>query len=246
MGLTGLIFVAFALAWLVYLVPLMLNRKTNGLYDDVVSDEPITPSVTIVRRGVPLDVAVEAPVVVSTPLNRRAALRELDLVDARASVRRRIVLGVLLVAGIVLGLLVYLGRVPWWSIGIPVGLLVLFVGVARVTVVQMRKSLDARAAAIRSLGQVEETVSIAVLGAGDDVVNEETVDLTAPIQAVSSLWDPIPITKPTYVSKPLAPRTVRTIDLSAPVAAVNGGIPVTADSPEPPVAEGRGDRAVNE
>ena len=64
----------------------------------------------IVRRGVPLDVAVAAPVVLSTPLNRRAALRELDLVDARASVRRRIVLGVLLVAVIVLGLLVYLGR----------------------------------------------------------------------------------------------------------------------------------------
>ena len=31
-----------------------------------------------------------------------------------------------------------------------------------------------------------------------------------------ALWDPMPITVPTYVSKPLAPRTVRTIDLSGP------------------------------
>jgi hypothetical protein len=35
------------------------------------------------------------------------------------------------------------------------------------------------------------------------------------IQA-GSLWDPLPMTLPTYVSKPAAPRTVRTIDLNEP------------------------------
>ena len=35
-------------------------------------------------------------------------------------------------------------------------------------------------------------------------------------QVAGALWDPVPITMPTYVSKPLAPRTVRTIDLSGP------------------------------
>jgi hypothetical protein len=47
-----------------------------------------------------------------------------------------------------------------------------------------------------------------------------------------TLWDPIPITMPTYVSKPLAPRTVRTIDLSGPEmssSARHDG-PVTADA----------------
>ena len=46
-----------------------------------------------------------------------------------------------------------------------------------------------------------------------------------------SLWEPIPITAPTYMSRPLAPRTVRTIDLSAPVPS-GSGVPVTADAPE--------------
>jgi hypothetical protein len=53
------------------------------------------------------------------------------------------------------------------------------------------------------------------------------------------LWDPLPITVPTYVSKPLAPRTVRTIDLSAPDVTTSGrqSVPVTADAPEETVAE---------
>ena len=47
------------------------------------------------------------------------------------------------------------------------------------------------------------------------------------------LWDPVPITVPTYVSKPLAPRTVRTIDLSGPDAnpAPTQRVPVIADAP---------------
>ena len=49
-----------------------------------------------------------------------------------------------------------------------------------------------------------------------------------------TLWDPIPITLPTYVSKPLAPRTVRTIDLSGPEmsSSAHHEGPVTADAPE--------------
>lgn len=52
---------------------------------------------------------------------------------------------------------------------------------------------------------------------------------------MGSLWDPIPITRPTYVSAPLAPRTVRTIDLSAPVPPA-AATPVTADPIEEPAA----------
>jgi hypothetical protein len=37
-----------------------------------------------------------------------------------------------------------------------------------------------------------------------------------------SLWDPLPVTLPTYVSKPRATRSVRTIDLSAPGVASSG------------------------
>ena len=51
------------------------------------------------------------------------------------------------------------------------------------------------------------------------------------------LWSPLPVTKPTYVSKPLAPRTVRTIDLSPPVSPASAPIvPVTADDEQEPRA----------
>ena len=58
------------------------------------------------------------------------------------------------------------------------------------------------------------------------------------------LWDPVPITMPTYVSKPLAPRTVRTIDLSGPdvTSSARQQHPVTADAPvEKPGDAGDGD-----
>ncbi len=53
--------------------------------------------------------------------------------------------------------------------------------------------------------------------------NEETMSIPAVYDAVmvetedgGTLWDPLPVTLPTYVTKPMAKRTVRTIDLSEP------------------------------
>jgi len=40
--------------------------------------------------------------------------------------------------------------------------------------------------------------------------------------AAASLWDPLPVTLPTYVGKPKATRTVRTIDLSDPGVSSSG------------------------
>lgn len=243
MGFAGLWFVAIAVLWLIYLVPLFLNRDSNGLLEEVEPGEPFTPSVTIVRRGVPLDVAEDGAAVVSTPLNRRAELAELDRIQHRAARRRAVVLSTLVAAAAALGVAGGLRLAPWWAALIPAGLNAAFVAVARVTVVAMRADLDARADRIRAAGDhAEETVAIQVLGETDESAAEASVDLTAPIEAVASLWDPVPITKPTYVSKPLAPRTVRTIDLSAPVGAPLGGIPVTADAPEAPDAADRGRR----
>ena len=37
-----------------------------------------------------------------------------------------------------------------------------------------------------------------------------------PTEDGGSLWDPLPVTLPTYVTKPKARRTVRTIDLGEP------------------------------
>ncbi|WP_300078820.1 hypothetical protein [Propioniciclava sp.] len=234
MGLTGLVFGVVAVVWLIYLIPLFLNRRDNGLMDEIEPGEPFSHTVTIVRRGEPLDSAEESVAVVSTPLNRRAALRELRALDAAAARRRRRVLGFLALATLTVVAAAAMALVAWWWVAAPVLLIVLFLVVARFSVRTMRRDLDARARTIRGEDADEATISFAGLDEGDLVaedVHEVSVELTGPVESTGSLWDPIPITAPTYVSQPLAPRTVRTIDLSAPVAS-GSVVPVTADRPD--------------
>lgn len=244
MSPTGLVFGALAAFWLIYLVPLFLNRKESGLTDEVEPGEPFSATVTIVRRGTGLDTAENGTAVVSTPLNRRAALRELAEVDRGAARRRRTVLAFLGVVAAVVGALAGFSLVSWWTMAVPLGLAVLFLVVARFSVRTMRRNLEARARVIRGGESVDEhTEPIAVV---DDAENENqhSVELTAPVHATGSLWDPIPITAPTYVSRPLAPRTVRTIDLSSPLPQ-RQTVPVTADLPEA-AASARHDDAASE
>lgn len=233
MGLTGLVFGVVAVVWLIYLIPLFLNRRENGLMDEIEPGEPFSHTVTIVRRGDPLDSAADSVAVVSTPLNRRAALRELRAADADAARRRRRVLGFLLLATGTLVAAAAMGLASWWWVALPVLLTALFLVVARFSVRTMRRDLAARARTIRGEDADEPTISLAGIvedeAAADDA-HEVSVELTSPVENTGSLWDPIPITAPTYVSQPLAPRTVRTIDLAAPVASAPA-VPVTADRP---------------
>jgi hypothetical protein len=48
------------------------------------------------------------------------------------------------------------------------------------------------------------------------------LDEVTPTTDAGSLWDPLPVTLPTYVSKPRATRSVRTIDLQAPGVSSSG------------------------
>jgi len=224
--LTGVIFGVIAVAWLVYLVPYFLKRHRDPAADEVDPAAPFSASVTIVRRGTSLATAEEGTAIVSTPLTRRAALYELGQIERQAATRRRRVLLVLVSAMLVVSVPAALGYLQWWAPVIPAGLLLAFLVVARFSVRAMRRDLDERARRIRECDD-ELTVAIAVLTEADETA-EASIELSAPIEKSGSLWDPIPITAPTYVSKPLAPRTVRTIDLSAPVVAP-AGIPVTAE-----------------
>ena len=108
--------------------------------------------------------------------------------------------------------------IPWWSMAIPGGLLVIFVVVARISVRFMTKSLDARYQQIAH-GSDESTIFLSVKKPEEPPAKKSesaTKDKDAGEPKPGALWDPVPITMPTYVSKPLAPRTVRTIDLSGP------------------------------
>lgn len=233
-GMTGLIFAVIAAAWLMYLVPYFLSQRGDVGAEEMAAEIPFSPSVTIVRSGTSLAEADAGTATVSTPLTRRSQLRDLHLRDRDAAQRRRRVLIFLLVVQLLVAALAAFGIGAWWGATIPAGLIVAFAVVARFSVRAMRADLDRRAAAIRDCPD-EQTVAISLTGP-EAAEHEHSIELSVPVTPVASLWDPIPITRPTYVSKPLAPRTVRTIDLSAPVA-TPGRIPVTADPIEPPKAE---------
>ncbi len=230
-GTTAVIFGAIAVAWLAYLVPWFIARKDSP-DDDAEPTDRFSQSLTIIRRGTdPLADDPDPYLEVSTPLTRRAALREIkQTAKLAARRRRRVVLALVVVSVVVGGGLVAVPALPAWLICIPTGLLVAFLGVARFSVRTLNATLHGRAARL-SQGWEDETISFEVPADLRTEPVDLSIELTAPMQT-ASLWDPIPVTAPTYVSRPLMPRSVRTIDLS-PQDAVPMRHPVTADRAEP-------------
>jgi hypothetical protein len=237
-GTTGVIFAAIAVAWLAYLVPHFVRRPEDATeLDDSDPADRFSDSMRIVRHGTaPLldhDLEEIAAFEVSTPQTRRAAVNDLRrLEQLAASRRRRALLGLTALLSAVIGFCA-VQLIPWWSTAIPSGLLLIFVLVARISVRAMHTKLAARSRYIRH-GNNESTIFLSLKdfpkGGADSHSPSGKTDVAA---KPGPLWDPIPITMPTYVSKPLAPRTVRTIDLSGPAVAISPSpeVPVTADAP---------------
>jgi hypothetical protein len=239
-GTTGVIFAAIAVAWLAYLVPHFVRRRDEEDLDQSDPADRFSDSMRIVRYGTaPLldhDLEEIAPFEVSTPQTRRAAVNDLRRLEAVASSRRRrVLLGLMAALSAVVGLC-GAHLIPWWSAAIPGGLLLIFVVIARISVQVMRTRLDVRYGEIRH-GNNESTIFLSredFSTSGSDPHRSSGKSETA--SRPGTLWEPIPITVPTYVSKPLAPRTVRTIDLSGPGATSSARHegPVTADAPDAP------------
>lgn len=238
-GTTGLIFGAIVAAWLAYLVPLYLRKSSPNPAEATDPTTRFSAAVRIVQHGTPASRGDTESIAarVSTPITRSAAVGEIRLAERRAAGRRRNVILVLLGALGLLTLLAALGRTPWWSLAIPGGLLVVFLAIARFSVRAMHRSFDRRLEALQH-GNDEATVIIR----GEEHAPAEkkreaavtAVELGAPVGRPGTLWDPLPITRPTYVSAPpVSGRTVRTIDLSGPQPAPKDNLPVVADAPEP-------------
>jgi hypothetical protein len=233
-----LIYAAIAVAWLAYLIPNYLRRREEApqVDDEADVNDRFSHSVRMIRSGP----AVEGDEVstatgnpeISTQLTRRESLAELRGLEQHAAARRR---------GAFVGLLMALtgvvavatgGLVPWWSAAIPASTVAGFFAIARHSVARMRRDLDERYATLSSAGG-QSTMMEA------EAEPAQAVDSSASVTSEQSqkpaksaaLWDPLPITTPTYVSKPLAPRTVRTIDLSAPELTPphRADFPVTAE-----------------
>jgi type II secretory pathway pseudopilin PulG len=145
-----------------------------------------------------------------------------------AAMRRRRVLSILTLSLLSMTALAGLGILLWWSVSIPAGLIVAFIVLTRV---QLRRQARERAARVaerraRAAARHDRGPAVAPPSSPD---NELTVEVQLPVaeppapkvetKPISSegLWDPVPVTLPTYVLKEKAPdRTVRTINLSGP------------------------------
>ncbi|HMR50051.1 MAG TPA: hypothetical protein PKE40_12310 [Arachnia sp.] len=234
--LAGILIAVLVIAVLALGLPWVLEATAHDRHLDDDPAERFAESMRILRRDVSDYAEQIDAATVSTPLTRRAQLAELRLLQHGAAVRRAVVMGVLAAATVAFAVLAALNVVAWWSLLIPGGLLVAFVAVARFSVVVMQRDLDERATAVRNGYSESEPTVVLDVEEERSASTEISVDLSAPL-ATGPIWDPIPVTGPeNYMSKPLLPRTVRTIDLSAPVAPASPFVP-TADDPREVVGE---------
>ncbi|APZ10314.1 hypothetical protein BWX38_14815 [Acidipropionibacterium acidipropionici] len=244
----AVIFGVLVVAWIAYLVPwFVMRRHDHSEETEEVAEFP--DSMSIVRDG-GLTISSQIPdaepdLEVATPFTRAHARHEVQEAWADAALRRRRTLAVLLGLTTVSAVLGGTSVLSWWFTAGFGGLVVAFLVVSRFSVVSMRKRFDRRMELI-DRGWDENTVAINLddaFPASDDAPKSEggpvspaeySVELNRPAPRTSgSLWEAVPVTAPTYVSKPVAARTVRTIDLSSPGPVIGQTKdPVTADRPQ--------------
>ena len=237
--MTGVIFGAIVVVWLIILVPQYLGQHDQGSRIDERTIDEFADSMRVIRRsGQPEQgFLTDSGAQVSTPHTRRAARRDLRKISHTAMRRRKVGLLVhlaMLVVGVVAPFVLPISH--WWVV-LPVVLLIGWMILSRISVVTIDRMLEAEREELM-FGDEEMTIVI-----GDPSRNardeaepktetERSIDLAGSIgESLGSLWDPIPVTPTTYVSRPLLPRSVRTIDLAAPVASSELGVPVTAERP---------------
>ena len=205
-----------AIGWAVYLLPKALNH-----HEDLDRSRPVqefSGAVRVLGRGVaappaaaPVEEVPEVPVARVSPVTREAA--------RAAARRRRRVLALLLSTLVAVAVTSYLSYTPWFTTAIPGGLVVAFLVVARLTV---RAQQVRRVAPVQH--QPQPVTPTAEADSEEDLGVEDTQGLSReelaqaiaePVLDEGGLWDPLPVTLPTYVTKARARRTVRTIELTA-------------------------------
>ena len=244
-----MIFVVLAVVWAVVLIPKALRHhdelaRTRSV-EEVSEDARVLArreavdwrSTRLVVGAPPSPVVVETvpvpaePVVPRIPLPRRPADRAALDVRREAAVtaarRRRRILSGLLVVDVAVGVAAVLEVAPLWWAAVPVGLTVLYLVLCRALVRREHAGWDAAVllaaapqpaaapAAGPAAGPAAAPAAAPAPAAADAL--EEAV-----VSDAGSLWDPLPVTLPTYVDKPRATRSVRTIDLSGPGVANSG------------------------
>lgn len=227
---SALIFVALAVAWAVYLLPkalkhhesvqrsrsverfshrmrVLARREPTSSRDARLVVQPgRAPSRPVVETKGP------APAAPSVAARRAAA--------ARAARRRRTVLSVILLAVVVVAGLALGGLFSGWYVAVPAALLVAWLVACRLMVKSERRARPVRRPAPRQRVEDDEDARpTKVQPAIDAELSDSSVTLPAVDADLDpddpSRWDMVPVTLPTYVTKPAAQRTVQTIDLDS-------------------------------
>jgi hypothetical protein len=217
--LSGLIFVALAVAWAAYLIPKALrhhddvergrsiDRFSHGMRV-LARREPVSARQarlveTPTRRAAMVDQAPVVPTADEQYAARRAATRQ-------ATRRRRRVLALLLLAAAGVVAAAVAGRLGYPYVAFPAVLLAAWLLACRLMVRKERAWRPVERADLEDAG-VDDTRPAPEASAAPARPQPD-----APRQDRDpKLWDPVPVTLPTYVSKPPARRAVRTIDLDA-------------------------------
>jgi hypothetical protein len=243
--LSALIFVALAVAWAVYLIPKALKH-----HDEVVrsrSVERFSKTMRVLARREPINrrdarlvvtpsrqpsattvetKASSVPQAQPSYAARRAAAR-------KATRRRRIVLGLILLANTVVIALAVTHVLIWRSIAVPAGLLVAWLVACRLMVKGERAAARPATVAapvadelpettdspnvpeVEALEALEDLDALDAEDAGEESAEPVRAEGAEPVRAEGA-WDMVPTTLPTYVSKaPAVRRTVQTIDLDS-------------------------------
>jgi hypothetical protein len=232
--LSALIFVALAVAWAVYLIPKALQHHEDAQRSRSVDRFSHTMRVLarrepVNRRSARLVVspgrAPSAPIITTKHVSASSAAEQegQEAVAAprppltreaanRAARRRRRVLGTILLGLLTTTVLAALSVIAWAWVAVPATLLVAWLVACRLMVrgEELRRVdawlHEAATGEIPAIPAEEPSLE------GDDPMEDTT---STPAVIDPSLWDPMPVTLPTYVSKPAAERAVRTIDLDS-------------------------------
>ena len=221
MDLSGLIFVALALAWAAYLIPKALKH-----HEDVVRSRSVdrfSDRMRVLARREPVDrrnarlvvtpgrpaVQVESVTQGEEVVTTAAQLSARRAATNRAARRRRRVLLLLLLANVAVVALATARVINAWWVAAPAAVLVAWLVACRLMV---RRERTWKPSVVEQVvdALIEETAERPAVA-----LDEADTDTFAAVEADPDLWDPVPVTLPTYVGKAAAQRTVRTIDLDA-------------------------------
>jgi hypothetical protein len=234
-GAGGIIFGFVVILWVAYVLPLVLLR-----YDEAQRKLPISGSFSrVIRRSEPKAEPVASSDRAAAPRADRPAER---LAARKAARRRRLVLYSVTYLAVMIGAAAAMRFVPLWTPGVGVLLVVGWLVACRYQVTIERGLTGSSAVnpvdklmadyenTVILSGQVEDhdpdvphVMEQAVL---ETTALDEQLQIAVPSPASSGavLWDPLPVTLPTYVTKPRAGRTVRTIDFEQPGTWTSGHI----------------------